>query len=415
MMSCMEVEISRECITCDAEHCDKTNPKSCCVRCRTVYYCGRECQKRHWPMHKLECRDVETMKQMVADIGSGAAAPAEDENKQDILSKQYCCGICLEEKDYMTNPVVLPCRHVFCYPCLRRYQQLQRSVERWNHSPPTQHHSRCPYCRSEIYDVKKSIVEGVLIHAARAGRKDLHENERNEYAALALQELEKIISTEENDIQARLTKAEILGQIGDHTRAIELFEDLEKEFQVMVDDKKKVDELTHQAKNASDAGNDAEAEKVMDQIELIITPGKSVVSESELIGMRIFIAEEYVALEKWDDAISSFGSVMMRGQEALTAVQQRRIIMGLSRCFYEKGKYDTAIDFGHSAIETNRHFPGVHKYVALSYKSKGDLREAQKVMTRAVLYETPWDEYHKKEVRTLFEENMQGALHGSEK
>jgi hypothetical protein len=26
-----------------------------CSRCNTAYYCSRECQKKHWKMHKKEC------------------------------------------------------------------------------------------------------------------------------------------------------------------------------------------------------------------------------------------------------------------------------------------------------------------------------------------------------------------------
>ncbi|KZP25330.1 hypothetical protein FIBSPDRAFT_783299 [Athelia psychrophila] len=27
-----------------------------CVQCKQVYYCNQECQKRHWPIHKKDCR-----------------------------------------------------------------------------------------------------------------------------------------------------------------------------------------------------------------------------------------------------------------------------------------------------------------------------------------------------------------------
>ena len=28
-----------------------------CSRCGTAHYCGRECQLKHWPVHKNSCRD----------------------------------------------------------------------------------------------------------------------------------------------------------------------------------------------------------------------------------------------------------------------------------------------------------------------------------------------------------------------
>ena len=63
------------------------------------------------------------------------------------------------------------------------------------------------------------------------------------------------------------------------------------------------------------------------------------------------------------------------------------IIMDYSRALYELRKYDEAIELGNMAIELNRSRPGVHKYVALSRKANGDIDEAKKTMSIAILYE----------------------------
>ncbi len=66
--------------------------------------------------------------------------------------------------------------------------------------------------------------------------------------------------------------------------------------------------------------------------------------------------------------------------------------MGFSRCYYELGQYDKAMNAGLMAIEMNRHFPQIHRYVALSQKASGDLSSAIKTMKHEVLYEAPWSE-----------------------
>ena len=36
--------------------CGKPDAKSACGRCKTVRYCGAQCQRAHWPTHKSECK-----------------------------------------------------------------------------------------------------------------------------------------------------------------------------------------------------------------------------------------------------------------------------------------------------------------------------------------------------------------------
>jgi hypothetical protein len=73
-----------------------------------------------------------------------------------------------------------------------------------------------------------------------------------------------------------------------------------------------------------------------------------------------------------------------------------------SQCAYHLGKYDKALNAGGAAIQMNRHFPNVHKYVALSQKAMGDINASRVSMARAVVYETPWDEEHKADVLRMY-------------
>jgi len=59
---------------------------------------------------------------------------------------------------------------------------------------------------------------------------------------------------------------------------------------------------------------------------------------------------------------------------------------------------------GEAAVQMNRYFPGVHKYIALAQqKESGDLDAAIATMNRAVLYEAPGDA-HLSDTKRLFKE-----------
>ena len=36
--------------------CQKTAKTKACTACRAVYYCCKECQKKHWKEHKFQCK-----------------------------------------------------------------------------------------------------------------------------------------------------------------------------------------------------------------------------------------------------------------------------------------------------------------------------------------------------------------------
>lgn len=107
---------------------------------------------------------------------------------------------------------------------------------------------------------------------------------------------------------------------------------------------------------------------------------------------------EYIhqADTNWAEALHIYQGILMASydfedhRDMASAPQWRQVWMGMSRCFFELGDYDRCIGAGQVAIEMNRHFPQIHRYVALAEMAKGDHAEALKTMKHAVLYEAPW-------------------------
>ncbi|CAO2210043.1 unnamed protein product [Urochloa humidicola] len=73
----------------------------------------------------------------------GKGAAKKDGNCE--CSSSFECNICL---DPAKEPVVTPCGHLFCWPCL--YQ--------WLHSPSA--HSECPVCKGEVLEVNVTPIYG---------------------------------------------------------------------------------------------------------------------------------------------------------------------------------------------------------------------------------------------------------------
>ena len=126
--------------------------------------------------------------------------------------------------------------------------------------------------------------------------------------------------------------------------------------------------------------------------------------------------ETYESMEKWEKALQSYKETLLEIERLETLLEierhgyqvsrpyRRSVLINSSRCLYHLKNFDEAISSGETAIQMNRHYRGVHKYVALSYKGKGDLETAIKLMSQAVLYETPWDEENIYQAKVLLDE-----------
>ena len=256
-------------------------------------------------------------------------------------TKEGPCAICLEET--ITNPVVLPCGHAFCFSCVGNYKYSSNSKE-----------ASCPYCRGEIPIVGVRAMKRAGLYRNRAHSSSKGSEDRKKYAKLAIAELDSVI--------------EIVPDKGTELNMIILYS------------KVTLISLIDQPE---------ETVKIANKILLLNNKHPGILELEQVEETKCYQAEAYAALGKWKEAGKIYTAlynvnVQSGGHDSL-------VLMGLAQTKYELGKYDDAIEIGNVAIEEFRQCPGTHKYIALSYKAKGDIDEAKKTMSRAILYEKHWD------------------------
>ena len=268
-------------------------------------------------------------------------------------TKEGPCAICLEET--ITNPVILPCGHAFCFTCVGKYQissdsSKTRLMEKED--------AACPYCRGEVPNVIHQSLKRAHLYTSKTfsvsnGSKS---NEQKKYAKLAVAEYDSAL------------------EIMDLESGVQLMQTMYAKGRVM-----------------TLAGKAEEAIEVAEKVLSLDKKYPGIMGFNRISQVQYWRGEAYSACEKWDDAvkiyISLFQEYVKRKMSPSTL-----IVMGMSRAMYETKKYDAARDMGSDCINVSRWIPGVHKYVALSHKALGDINEAKKIMSRAILYEAYWDE-----------------------
>lgn len=319
------------------------------------------------------------------------------------------CAICLESE--MINPIVLEgCKHAFCSSCLLRWQEQKR------HSPfdvdtrEIQLNLNCPLCRCETTNVADSLLTAASLAASRANRPGCSPDEQAKYREQALLNVEQAMDRDEPHLHAYCIKIDILIALKDGKAALECIDELVQVNQERWDKKRDLTRMIAQA-DAAIARGDEDAEELMQSVvekfEETGLPAESLSEDKEThFGIELQRAEAYQVLQDWEAAKNVYQGMLqeMETPQDGTPPQQRQVFMGLSRCAYELGVYDRAIYAAQAAMDMNRHFPGVHKYMALSQKELGDIDGAIATMNRAVLYETPWDEDNKARVLKLYNE-----------
>ena len=391
-----EQTYSHECIECDAE-CGKSNPEKRCSKCLTVYYCDTNCQRLHWNEHKPYCMDINEMRKGVVGI---SAAPTEQDVK---------CEICL--KDKALNPVVISgCKHAFCFSCHDKWKGVSSS-----NSKPGTCTSSCPYCRtnsSANNDSREQKLNRAYLNATRASTNKCLDR-RYEYCDYALYDINAILSDNENDMQALFKKVEILnidGRSPKAKEAIEVAKEIVSINETRMENSDRIDALYPQVQHAMAIGDEDEEERLLtivgEEMAKEKARGTNIPWIADPFSVPLLLADTYIKAGEWSEAENVFKGILikMESPDIGSPPQHRQVWMGLCRCSYELGNYEMAQNAGEAAVQMNRHFPGVHKYIALAQKESGDLDAAIATMNRAVLYEAPWDAQHMSETKRLFKE-----------
>eukprot|EP00979_Chaetoceros_neogracilis_P009827 scaffold2253_cov286-Chaetoceros_neogracile.AAC.2 len=435
-----KLAVGREHIECDAPGCSRSSPPKRCSRCLDAFYCNAKCQRAHWgDGHKERCRDIaEIQSQQVKaeiqalkvlnirdDDGKEEATEREEEKEGRKVPSNTCCFICLSEP--MMDPFMLPkCGHAFCFSCLKKWQDFASGSGHQQQQGPT-----CPACRAEAPDLYKSIYETAWLYAARVSNNDLTEEERRKFSELALAEIDKVDTGAAMDHRKRMpmlfSRAEILKQLKRPEEALKIFQEIEalhqegeKNCQEMVrlinafklaDIKGRPDEIDIEDRTeemeADIEGRTDEMRATLHEIERMKKRNCSRL-ENDAVDLYQIMAECMEMMEDYKGAEDVYKFKVMAAMDAngdhITPIQSRKMYMGISRTSYYMGNYFMSIQLGLAAIEMNRCFPQIHKYVALSQKASGNVDAAIKTMGRAVNYETPWDEANRKIVIEMYEE-----------
>jgi Ring finger domain/MYND finger len=148
-MTTIEPNDLRKYIECEV--CGTKNPRKRCSRCRCVFYCSVDCQKKDWSAkHKSNCVPYETYRAQWAGVGE--TLPVTTTTTTPVNT---ACGICLEEP--MQQQVVLEgCKHAFCFACLKEWQTHSTNTGSFDTEDAAM---SCPYCRQ---DIEKSVVQETM-------------------------------------------------------------------------------------------------------------------------------------------------------------------------------------------------------------------------------------------------------------
>lgn len=411
----------RECITCDGPGCTVKAPKKGCA-CHTVFYCSAACQQKHWVNeHKNYCIDINQMKLNMLKMGDGEL-PQVVGGK--LKEGDNDCAICLCG---LEDPYVLPsCGHAFCFKCLAEWQAAVKNrptgiLSTVSGGEKKETKLSCPACRAETPDVEDSILQRSRLLASRANNRKTPEHTKKNLRLEALAVLEQLETIRprrpveqvvlKGDVQAYtqgfFTRAEVLLALDQPEKAKEDLVWLLDLCKLAARNRKQYFSMQeHLGEAGQTQGRQGDAHRISEQIAEYKTKHNILSMEDTCFSIYAMLGKAEEKMGNWTAAKSIYFEMIQKMEHHTSATPplQRMMFMGLCRCAYHLGRYDKAVLTGGLALQMNRSFPFVHKYIALSQKAMGDLDAAKVTMTRALIYEAPWDDQHHERLLELYRE-----------
>jgi tetratricopeptide (TPR) repeat protein len=237
-------------------------------------------------------------------------------------------------------------------------------------------------CRQDVEDVEQSLMEHAALLAGEANmRKSLDDAARQSLRQEALDCLDRLLMAPNASVQA-------MGR-----EAIRCIDDL------LIENEKRMNHpllrLIQQQEEAEARGDYDESDRLAEEsVQYYNEHGTAPtrLHPQSMFGVYTLKSRAFEVVEEWDGALRANDKafLLLKQPDDAPAVELRKLFMGTARCAYMAKQYEKSIASSEMAIEMNRHFDGVHKYMALSLKELGKLDEAIATMNRAVLYEAPW-------------------------
>ena len=274
--------------------------------------------------------------------------------------------------------------------------------------------AKCPLCRAELPDVSIGILERAQLIGGRALARSTSDDEaRVRYCDEALAEVQKILDSSPSDERANILRAQLLHIQGNHRAGVEALDAMLRRAQEVDEQRENLARMEERIRDAMEREansdmSDAEMDALERQMETMMaseSPNGRIPAE-ELVNLSLLKIEMLEALGEWTEALAVCKGIFanLGGPSDGTPVQQRKLMTACSRCLFHTGEYEGAITLGQGAIDANRYYPGCHDYVARAQLAKGDVQAAIRTRSRAVLFETPWDEENRAVQRTALAE-----------
>jgi hypothetical protein len=123
--------------------CGQLEATSRCTQCQQVCYCDRDCQRAHWPQHRVQCNQARKLNAASAQKRQQDAAKASAAGSKAVKGADgEECAMCL---DVLSSGecVQLPCGHVYHQSCVKGLRKYGVN-------------DLCPVCQCKV--VRKSTV-----------------------------------------------------------------------------------------------------------------------------------------------------------------------------------------------------------------------------------------------------------------